>query len=860
MRILMPMRRLCLYVIVCLIVLNCPAARAAVGSTIDEWAERFLPEAGPTIDLPSYADGYDRAIAQIAAGEYRVALCTIADIKTPDPARVAILRAQSLAGLGETDDALSLLNIPSLANDPIALTLKAKLLIDDNQLATAQQPIDTLLAAKPDSITGHLLRGQLLEARGDFPQAIIAYHWFIEGPQAYLEKWQTDASQFESADDIVSIATAIDRWATLTMAFKDDQSLNNTILAMFTQAYDVVDRDSVSARVAAAEFALSHSDTENAAKILEPLEKLAPLNRDVLRAEMQLAIASGDDRAFHTVINALDEVEPDSVDAGILNVISLARARSAGACGEADALRTRHPDRLNLLGLYAAVSFMSGHEKQMDTALADADKLSPKRSDAYVQAGEILEMAFQRDEAEALLKIAIARTPWETTPRHLLGDLYLNDGYDDQARAALNEAYALDPYNVKTVNYLRLLDDLAKYDKRISAHFIVYSDRDADPIAADQIGQYMEATYADICQIFQYWPKTKIIVQIYPQDDQFSVRMAGVPGVENFGVSFGRVLATIAPREGTNQGNFNFARVLRHEFVHTINLLQTNQRCPRWLTEGFAVWQEGVPFRFANVPPELYKRAMNDDLFSIRTFPLAFIRPTRPGDGEQAYTQAMYLARYMDEVYGRQSIIKLLDAYGRSLSDAQAFQFATGQPMEKFEQDWHAWMKQKVKPWGYDDATTKKVAALEKDGEQLLKDKQYPEALKDWQAACDLQPAEVKPHQRLAFLYLRPALFDAAKAIEHLKFLHMLELQDNRYAKEISRLYTKLNDTPDAIAWAKQATYVNLYDPAAHQMLADAYTTAGDTSQADAEKQVVLQIQLWQQKRDAAKPADAAQP
>ena len=609
-------------------------------------------------------------------------------------------------------------------------------------------------------------------------------------------------------------------------------------------------RGNVAARVAAAEFALSRGDEANAQKFAADLGRLAPLDHDVLSLQLDGVSGSGDVGSIEQAVARMRYVDPESIEAAESEIVGLVHSRRVAAGERAAVLYAEHPDRLEAIGLHAACAFVNdGDVAALDKLMKSADALSPHRSDAQVAAAQVLNGLMQRPTAVALYKTAIARTPWETAPRHLLGDLYLNDGYNDQARAVLDEAYKLDPYNIKTVNFLRLLDELAKYSQRVSDHLVVYYDKDADPIAADQIGPFMDKTYDDLRRIFKYTPEEKVVVQIYPNDDEFSVRMAGVPGVENFGVSFGRVLATIAPRAGTNQGNFNWARVLRHEFVHTFNELATQNRCPRWFTEGLAVWQEGVPFRFAGVPRELYRRTMAGELFTFRQFPLAFLQPRRPDDGEQAYTQASWLARYLAQKYGEDSIVRILAGYGEAKSDEDAFLIGTGDPISKIQSDWFAWMKEQLKPWNYDEETSKKVAALEDEGEKLLKAKQFAEALKDWQQACDLQPTEIKPHQRLAYLYLQKDFSDPAKVIEHLKFLHPLELTNNRFAKQISRLYTKLNDAGNAIHWAREATYVDLYDPAAHELLADLYAIDGQADQAALERQTVEQIKLWQQKR-----------
>ena len=835
----------------CLLMTLLPAAAlAGVGSTADEWAARFAPEPGDALAVPIYADGYDKAVANLTAGRPRAALGDTVGL--PDAARANLLRAGALIALGESDDALALLATPPLATNVDALRLRVETLLDAGRFNDALPLADAL--AKTDAPFAKLLQGQTLEAAGRFKEAIAAYHWYQEPPRDVIVRWQGQPDSFEDAAALTDAATAVHRWATLTLAYKDAPKLNDAVLAMYTRAFDVLDRGYFPARIAAARFALARGDRGRVEAILAPLAKRSPGLRALLQVQTEAILASGNENAMHSLAGVLREFDPDSADAALLEMSTFARARSADAIERAAELRKPWPMRLDIAGAYAGLAFLAGDEVSYTKTLAEADKLAPQRADTLVTAAGILNDATQRKPAITLLDAAIARTPWETTPRHILGDIYVNDGYDAAARKVLDEAYALDPYHVQTLNYLRLLDELATYEQRTTEHFILYADKDADPIAAEQIGDYLEGVFTDVCGVFDYRPTEKIVVQIYPEDDAFSVRMAGVSGVENYGVSFGRVLAAISPRKGNSQGNFNWARVLRHEFVHTINLMQTNQRCPRWLTEGLAVWQEHVPFRFADVPAELYRRTFADELFTIRTFPLAYIRPKRPADGEQAYTQGAYLAMYLDETFGTQSIVKLLNAYGQSKTDEEAFKFATGRPMTQIESDWHAWMKAKLKPWNYDEASVKKAAALAEEGGAQIKAGKLTDALKTWQDACDLQPTEVAPHRRLAGLYLSKTINDPAKAIEHLKFLHVLELSDARFATNIAKLYDRLGDTANAAKWAREATFVDLYDPAAHDLLATMLDKGGDAAGAEKERTAAAQVRLWQEKRKVPSP------
>ncbi len=830
-------------------------ASAEMKSTVDEWVDRFIPEESPKIDLPAYADALDRARAEVTAGKYRAGLSALTKVSDGDPITLAMLRAQCLAGLGELTSAQQLLGTLDSAD---AAILSGRLALENADRAAALAAADKAIAKSPDSIPANLLRAQALEAAGRFDEAIAGYSWFLEGQQSYLQKWRADPDQFENADDLADIATAVHRWATLTMAYKDLPQLNDTVLNMFLRAFDVVDREHIPSRIAAAEFAMSRGDLRNAAKYLDPATKRAGRDPRVMRIMIQMS--AGNEGAVRQLIDSFRDNDPDSFDAAFWETALLARAQQwTQAAERSTALETRYPNRVEAIGLRAALEFISGDESQLDALLAKADAIAPRRSDALLLAGSILNNAYQKEAAERVLKEALKRTPWETEARHELGDIYLNDGREAEAQAVLDEAYKSDPYNVKTVNYLRLLEEIAKYQKVETEHYVFYFDGDADPIVAEQIGPYMERVYDDVTRVFQYKPKQKVLVQVFPNDDEFSVRIAGVPGIENFGVSFGRMLATIAPRRGTKQGNFNWARVLKHEFVHTVNLLQTNHRTPRWLTEGLAVWQEGVPFRFKDVPQELYERTMNDDLFTVRGLANAFVRPTRPNDGEQAYTQGSYLARYMDATFGTDSIVKLLNAYATSKSDEDAFLAATGKPLEEVEKGWHAWMKVQLKPWGYDEESTEKVEALIKEGEMAVKARTWEQARASFDNAYALQPHNLTVNQRLALVYLQKDTGDPAKAIEHLKFLHILELQNNKIAKQIARLYLRLDDMPNALKWAHEATYVDLYDASAHDLVADAATRLNDNTTADLARKTSEQIKLWELKRKAEPARDTAQ-
>ncbi len=84
-----------------------------------------------------------------------------------------------------------------------------------------------------------------------------------------------------------------------------------------------------------------------------------------------------------------------------------------------------------------------------------------------------------------------------------------------------------------------------------------------------------------------------ILIEIFPVHDDFAVRNLGLPGlIGALGACFGRVVSIDSPH-ARQPGTFSWQATLWHELAHVITLQMSNQRVPRWLTEGISVYEEG---------------------------------------------------------------------------------------------------------------------------------------------------------------------------------------------------------------------------------------------------------------------------
>ncbi len=808
-----------------------------------KWIEPLVPEKLPELKHPGYYEPLDKAKAQLAGGRYKLALATVeAALADIEPLEAVLLRGRALNALGRTDDALAALSADEIVDTPPAQVVRAVVLAGMGNKGEAIALLQAHVEAHPGSIAGHYHLGAISESIGDVATATAAYGWFLEEPQRFLDKWLgEDPTAFESAADVTLIGRAIDRHAILTGAYRTNKELHNIVLNMFVRAYDVIDRGYVPAHVAAAAYYVTHDDKERATKELAAALRANPNEPEALELSGRLAIERHEYGHALAAADALRAIDPQSVLADILEAHALLRGDRSNRAGSiVERLLARRPRDLETLALAAAVAMTQNDDAARDEYLHRADSAAPGSAFALTTLAGILQDVHRHDAAKAYSVAAVERAPLWPLPRHQLGRLHMQLAEEDEARAQFEAAYELDPYNVSTVNYLRLLDDMQSFTRVQTKHFVVAFDAKLDPILGEYLGDYMEHVHAEVTKHFAHEPNRRTILEVFPTTDSFSVRIAGVPGAETYGAAFGPVITAVAPRAGTTMGPFNFARVLRHEFTHVINLSQTDYRCPRWLTEGLATWQEGVPFRFAYVPQQMYGVVMSDKLAPIADLSGTLLRGEDKIGGEMMYMQGFWIGRFMTEKYGHDSVLKLLDGYRLGKSDDDAFRHAIGKPTAEFDVEFAAWAKNQVKGWGYDPESMKKFEDLAKTGEEMIAAKKLKEATDVWRQANKLQPLNALPHRRLAGLHLRQG--NPREALPHFKAFLPLELADNRYAKGIARIYRDLGELDNAAKYGMEAVYVNPYDPDAHALLVELYEKAGNADGVAKEKRVIAML------------------
>ncbi|MCL2639727.1 MAG: tetratricopeptide repeat protein, partial [Phycisphaerales bacterium] len=358
------------------------------------------------------------------------------------------------------------------------------------------------------------------------------------------------------------------------------------------------------------------------------------------------------------------------------------------------------------------------------------------------EAAEVLRDARQFAQAESLYIQAADAATWWAEPPAALAALYLETGHTDKAQKLYNQAFNIAPYNVRILNRLKLLETLHTFETiesktRLAMDgggpgdpiFIIRYEKQ-DEILAKLALEWMEQIHPEVLSYFniQQLP-TPTIIEFFPSHEQFSVRTIGLPWIGTVGASTGNVIAMDVPRGGAKgmMGAFDWARVLRHEYAHTVTLAMTNNRVPHWLTEAAACEQEQAPRDWQN-HQLLWLNYRSGNLFKIANLNWGFIKPRRSTDRQLAYMQSQWLYQYLVATYGLPKMLDFFGAFRDGSTEAQAWEKVYGKSMENMDKEFHIWAGQQIASWGLStDPLPKRQILLD----AIKKDPKDVEALVD---------------------------------------------------------------------------------------------------------------------------------
>lgn len=776
--------------------------------------------------------------------------------KTTEPVKVAIGLSRCYETQGNWKKAAELVAAAiKLAGRNAALHARlAELQFAQGRYGDAEKSAETAIKLDGQQPLAHLVLADVYTETGRIKKAAEGYRWFV---RYYNRKQPTDA---ETLLLVAHGSLQYARWNRVSNIFgfvlntlcpdalKDDKLSwqashisGDLLLEKYNRAQAMPEYDAALAinpqatpvLVSLGQAALMKHDLEKADEFADKTLKIDKQHVAALRLKADIAISRGRITEAETLIKQALAVNPHE-------------QRSLARLAAVYLLADGPPDDKTLTDLLANIDaikqFTAKDSSRFVKLVVELAKRNPRPGYFLTDLGEAVEGRRQYPIAERFYKAAIRVMPELAQPQTSLGMLYMRVGKTTEAGKLLDTAFKADPYHVRVSNMRKVLKLLDGYESIATEHFVIRVDSKADKILGKYMAEYLEEIYPDLVKQFGYEPPTRTKFEIYHNGkglkahEWFSARMIGLPWIQTIGASTGMIVALASPT--AVEKPFNWARVLKHEFVHIITLQQTKFNIPHWYTEALAVTAEGYP-RTETWDRLLLERVPKGNLRTLKNLNDGFIRPESPMDWQFAYCQSRLYAQYMVEKYGQKSIPKLLEAYRKNLPTEKAIPEATGVDLATFEKGYLAFLNKLVAGLNAGKTEEEKSPAelkqtYEADMENTAAAAAYANALfdaKERKLARELatkalaknakEPLAALVMAKIAMLtedadtalkVLAPALDKKSPNREVLVYLMQLKVRDDKYgeAADLLELGRKAFPYDEPIKQALVAVYVKL--------------------------------------------------
>ena len=452
-------------------------------------------------------------------------------------------------------------------------------------------------------------------------------------------------------------------------------------------------------------FAASHQNAEAMTIYREVLDE-DPGNAFALLGAARVLVDSFEDAANGFLEPLLSGVVPDD-GAAIGALLLVARVslengnygEAADVLGQAETLITSAGwPPLELYALRASYDLLNNNDVSDWTEQALA--YNPHFGSIHAVPAHFYVITRRYRDAIDLYQQAVDIEPELASAHEQLGINLLRDNQFTRARQHLERAYQLDPFSPRSVNTLRLLDSFSKFrlvddpptlDGDVPIILRLHKD-EADVIAPYAI-ELTRESIAVFTQRYGFALREPVIIEMYPDHEDFAVRTAGMPGLGILGATFGYLLAMDSP-SGRPPEQFQWGSVLWHELAHVFTLEATDHLVPRWYSEGISVFEEwrSGPNPGVRIPMSVYKAMEENRFLPVADLDEGFLRPSYPNQVIVSYMQAGLVCDYIDRFHGEHKLRELLEAFRDGLKTEQALRTVFGMDPSDFDAAFDAYV------------------------------------------------------------------------------------------------------------------------------------------------------------------------
>lgn len=271
-------------------------------------------------------------------------------------------------------------------------------------------------------------------------------------------------------------------------------------------------------------------------------------------------------------------------------------------------------------------------------------------------------------------------------------------GEDQQGLDALEKSHELDGFNTRTYNTLNLFDELKKdYTFLKSKSFRLRVPKSEAAMLERYLPRFLEIAFADMVKRYGFTPTLPTTIELFDDQDKYSVRTVGLPNLAALGVCFGRVITAISP----SQGNLNWGMILWHELGHVFALQRSGNRVPRWFTEGLSeveTIKRRREWRREN-DADVYAALEAGTLPSTVELNTQFVHAQSEQQMVVAYHLSSVTVEFMVDRWGWPGVVKALDLFKQGKDTAFMIKAVTKLEPAAFDQELRAWLRNRFKAY-----------------------------------------------------------------------------------------------------------------------------------------------------------------
>jgi tetratricopeptide (TPR) repeat protein len=310
--------------------------------------------------------------------------------------------------------------------------------------------------------------------------------------------------------------------------------------------------------------------------------------------------------------------------------------------------------------LCAVISHLSNDPNEVIKSRANALKFWPKNPVVDYLIGKKLSQKYRFKEGAAYQRQALKYNPKYLAAKIQLTEDLLRLGDESKGWTLAEEVYKADQYNVLAYNLVNLRDNMSRFSTIKEDGFIIRMDEFEAAVYGERVLKLLQQAKSVLCKKYGFELNDSVTLELFPNQQDFAVRTFGMPGGDGFlGVCFGNVITANSPKASRA---INWEATLWHEFCHVVTLNLTQNKMPRWLSEGISVYEERQrsPAWGQHMNSEYRKMILDGELIPISRLSSAFLSPPTPMHLQFAYYESSLVVEFLVDKYGLASIKAIL--------------------------------------------------------------------------------------------------------------------------------------------------------------------------------------------------------